>query len=105
MVGKLLPKRRAVTENLTDARADRTSVVLAQLPSSRAVMSALRFDKGTKHQTRVEQGDTSGSQDEFGNTKSDLDLQVRIDRSIVVDTGAQEMGKGPKDQDPVWDRV
>lgn len=68
------------------------------MPSSRAVASALRFDKGTKHETRVEQGDTPELQDEF-------DLQVRIDRSIVVNTRAQEKGDDPKDDDHFWDQV
>ncbi|KAI9459898.1 hypothetical protein BJY52DRAFT_299845 [Lactarius psammicola] len=89
-----------------DARTtDQTSVVLSQLPSSRAVMSALRFNKGTKHQSKVEQGDSlrPGSQDEFGNTESDFDLQVHIDKSIVVDARAQD--KGTKDEDLFWDRV
>jgi len=84
--------------HLRNARADRTSVFLAQLPSSRAVASALRFDKGTKTQTRIEQGDTPGPQDDF-------DLQVRIDRSIVVDTRAQGKGMGSKEHDPFWDQV
>jgi hypothetical protein len=55
------------------------------------VTSALRFDKGTRHQSGVEQleGDTPGSQDE---TENEFDVQVRIDRSIVVDT--QSKGKG-----------
>ena len=88
----------AVTEKFTDARTDRTSVFLAQIPSSRAVTSAMRFDKGTKHQTRVEQSATPVSQDDF-------DLQVRIDRSIVVDTRAQDKGDGHKEQDPFWDQV
>ncbi len=103
MVGKLSLKHRAVTEKSTDARTDRTSFVLAQLPNSRGVTSGLRFDKGTKHQTRVEQGDTPGSQDKLSNTESDFDLPVRVDRSIVV--GARAQNKGPKDQDPFWDRV
>jgi len=94
-------KRCVVTEKLPDARTDQTSVVLSQLPSSRAVMSALRFDKGPKHQSRIEQ--RPGSQDEFGNTESDFDLQVRIDKSIVVDARAQD--KGAKDQDIFWDQV
>lgn len=68
------------------------------MPSSRAVASALRFDKETKHETRVEQGDTPELQDEF-------DLQVRIDRSIVVNTRAQEKGDDPKDDDHFWDQV
>ncbi|KAN0142161.1 hypothetical protein V8E53_000623 [Lactarius tabidus] len=83
--------------HLRNARADRTSVFLAQIPSSRAVTSALRFDKGTRHQTKVEQVDTPELQDEF-------DLQVRIDRSIVVDTRAQEKGDDPKEDDH-WDQV
>jgi hypothetical protein len=88
----------AVTEKFSDARTDRTSVFLAQIPSSRAVTSALRFDKGTKTHTKVEQGDTPGPQDDF-------DLQVRIDRSIVVDTRAQGKGMGSKELDPFWDQV
>ncbi|KAH8993122.1 hypothetical protein EDB92DRAFT_435436 [Lactarius akahatsu] len=59
-----------------------TPVVLAPLPSPRAVTSASRFEKGMKHQKRAKQGHTPGSQDQFSNTKSDLELQVRIDKSI-----------------------
>lgn len=88
--------------HLRDARADQTSVVLAKLPSSREVVSALRFNRGTKFQTSAEQRSTPGSQDELGNSESDFDLQVRIDRSIVVDTIPDE---GPKDQNIVWERV
>jgi len=84
--------------HIRNARADRTSVFLAQLPSSRAISSALRFDKGTKHETRAEQCDTPRPQDDF-------DLQVRIDKSIVVDTRVQEKGDGHKEQDPFWDQV
>ncbi|KAH9056805.1 hypothetical protein EDB87DRAFT_1160480 [Lactarius vividus] len=88
---------------LRDTRTDpsRTSIVLARLPNSRATMSSLPFDKGIKHQTRAEQSNTPGSQDQFDNTRSDFDLQVRIDRSIVVNA----RDECPKDQDPVWDRV
>lgn len=68
------------------------------MPGSRAVTSPLRFEKGTKHETKVEQGDTPELQDEF-------DLQVRIDRSIVVDTRAQAKGNDPKEDDHFWDRV
>ncbi|KAH9011605.1 hypothetical protein EDB84DRAFT_1569651 [Lactarius hengduanensis] len=71
--------------HLRDARTDQTPVVLAPLHSSRAVTSASRFEKGMKHQNRAEQGHTPGSQHQFSNTKSDLELQVRIDKSIVVD--------------------
>lgn len=45
------------------------------------------------------------SQDEFGNTENEFDLQVRIDTSIVVDSKAQEGGMGPKDEDPFWCRI
>ncbi|KAI9435537.1 hypothetical protein H4582DRAFT_2169925 [Lactarius indigo] len=83
------------------ARTDQTSVVLSQLPSSRAVTSALRFDKGSKHPTNVEQGDSP--EDECGNTESDFDLQVRIDKSVVVDARAQD--ECSKDKDLFWDRV
>ncbi|KAH9003854.1 hypothetical protein EDB86DRAFT_2890437 [Lactarius hatsudake] len=69
--------------HLRDARTDQTPVILAPLPSSRA-----------KHQKRTEQGHIPGSQDQFSNTKSDLELQVRIDKSIVVDARAQD--KSPK---------
>ncbi|KAH9027466.1 hypothetical protein EDB83DRAFT_1911569 [Lactarius deliciosus] len=91
--------------HLRDARTDpsRTSVVLARLPNSRATTSSLPFDKGKKHQTKVEQGDMPGSQDQLNNTKSDFNLQVRIDRSIVINARAQD--EFPKDQDPVLDRV
>ena len=88
----------AATEKFSDARSDRTSVFLAQIPTSRAVTPALRFDKGTKIQTRAEQGDLPAPQDDF-------DLQVRIDKSIVVDTRAQGKGIGSKEQDPFWDQV
>ncbi|KAH9003856.1 hypothetical protein EDB86DRAFT_2285918 [Lactarius hatsudake] len=90
--------------HLRDARTDpsRTSVVLARLPNSHATTSSSPFDKGTKHQTRVER-DMPGSQVQFDNTKSDFDLQVRIDRSIVVNARAQD--EFPKDQGPVLDRV
>ncbi|KAH9056808.1 hypothetical protein EDB87DRAFT_1634441 [Lactarius vividus] len=84
-----------------NARTDQTSVVLSRVPSSRAVMSTLRFDKGSKHPTRAEPGDSP--EDECGNTESDFDLQVRIDRSIVVDARAKD--ECPKDQDLFWDRV
>lgn len=84
-----------------DARADHTSAILSQPPSSRAVMSALRLDKGTRQRSRIEQPDMR-SQDEFGNTDNDFDLQVRIDTSIVVDAKAQEKGMGLKDDDPFW---
>lgn len=80
--------------HLRDARTDQTPVVLAPLPSSREVTSASRFEKGMKHPKRAEQGHTPGSQDQFSNTKSDLELQVRIDKSIVVDARAQD--KSPK---------
>jgi len=88
--------------HIREARADRTSVFMTQLPSSRAVTSALRF---APPQTRVEQGDTPGSQDTFGNKESEFDLQVRIDRSIVVDTRAQERGKDLKHHDSFVDEV
>lgn len=105
MVRKLSLKRRAVTEKFTDARTDQTSGILSEPPSSRAVISALRFDKGTRHSRRLEQPDMR-SQDEFGNTENDFDLQVRIDRSIMVDSRAQEKGMCPtKDQDPFWDQI
>jgi hypothetical protein len=64
-------------------------------------MSALRLDKGTRQRSRIEQPDMR-SQDEFGNTDNDFDLQVRIDTSIVVDAKAQEKGMGLKDDDPFW---
>ncbi|KAF8259688.1 hypothetical protein EI94DRAFT_999273 [Lactarius quietus] len=86
-----------------DARTDQTSVILSEPPSSRAVMSALRFDKGPRDQSRIEPD--LRSQDEFDNTENDFDLQVRIDRSIVVDGRAQEKAVGPKEQDPFWDQI
>jgi hypothetical protein len=82
--------------HLHDARTDRTSVFLAPLPSSRAVTSVLCFDKGEKHQTRIEQ---------VGNKENEFNLQVRIDRSIVADTRAQAKGKDLEDQGPFWDQV
>ncbi|KAH9177309.1 hypothetical protein EDB89DRAFT_1534968 [Lactarius sanguifluus] len=84
-----------------DSRADQTSVILSRVPSSRAVMSALRFDKGSTHPTRVEPGDSP--EDECGNTESDFNLQVRVDRSIVVNARAED--ECPKDKDLFWDRV
>ena len=81
---------------------------MAQLPSSRAVTSALRFDKGAKqHQTRTEQGDTpaSGSQDELSDKGDVLNLQVRIDRSIMVNTVVREEAAGLNGQGPYWDKV
>ncbi|KAH9023017.1 hypothetical protein EDB84DRAFT_481283 [Lactarius hengduanensis] len=84
-----------------DARTDQMSAVLSRIPNSRAVMSALRFDKGSTHPTRVEPGDSP--EDECGNTESDFNLQVRVDRSIVVNARAQD--ECPKDQDLFWDRV
>ena len=107
MVRKPSLKHLAAVEKLPDARTDRTSVFLAQIPSSRAVTSALRIDKGSKHQTRIEQleSDIPGSQEELGNKENDFDLQVRIDRSILVDTRAQENGKNFKGHDTCWDQV
>ncbi|KAH9028947.1 hypothetical protein EDB84DRAFT_257431 [Lactarius hengduanensis] len=81
------------------ARIDQTSVVLSRVPSSRAVMSALRFDKGSTHPTRVEPGDSP----EDDNTESDFNLQVRVDRSVVVNARAED--DCSKDQDLFWDRV
>lgn len=106
MVCKLSLKCRAVTEReVPVARTDQTSVILSEPPSSRAVMSALRLDKGQKHSRRVEQADMR-SQDESGNTENDFNLQVRIDRSVMVDTRAQQKVVCPtKDQDPFWDGI
>ncbi|KAH9003852.1 hypothetical protein EDB86DRAFT_2285225 [Lactarius hatsudake] len=84
-----------------DSRVDQTSVVLSRIPSSRAIMSALRFDKGSPHPTTVEPGDSPD--DECGNTESDFNLQVRVDRSIVVNARAED--ECPKDKDLFWDRV
>ncbi|KAH9027469.1 hypothetical protein EDB83DRAFT_2424197 [Lactarius deliciosus] len=84
-----------------DSRVDQTSVVLSRIPSSRAILSALRFDKGSPHPTRVEPGDSP--EDECGNTESDFNLQVRVDRSIVVNARAED--ECSKDQDLFWDRV
>ena len=95
-------KRRHITEKFPDARYDQTPVVLSELPSARAVTSALHFSKGT---TGVEQGVTPGSQDEFGNTENDFDVQVRINRLIVVDTEEKSKDHNDSDRDPFWDWV
>ncbi|KAH9003862.1 hypothetical protein EDB86DRAFT_2286248 [Lactarius hatsudake] len=84
-----------------DSRTDQTSAVLSRVPSSRAVMSALRFDKRSTYQSRSEPGDSP--EDKCGNTESDFNLQVRVDRSIVVNARAED--ECPKDQDLFWDRV
>ncbi|KAI9435540.1 hypothetical protein H4582DRAFT_657115 [Lactarius indigo] len=89
--------------HLRDTGIVQKSIGLAQLPNFRATTSTLRFVKGTNLQTRAEQDDTPRSQDEFDNTKNDFDLQVRIDKSIVVDARARD--EVPKDQDPVWEQV
>ncbi|KAH9177312.1 hypothetical protein EDB89DRAFT_1535548 [Lactarius sanguifluus] len=89
--------------HLRDTRTNpsRTSVVLAKLPNSRATTSSLPFDKGTKHQTRAEQGDTPGSHVQFDNTKSDFDLQSKTlfwtGFSLIVYTidGSRESGTLP----------
>lgn len=67
-------------------------------------MSALRLDKGPRHHSRLEQPDMR-SQDEYGNTENDFDLQIRIDRSIVVDPKAHNKSMSPKDEDPFWDQL
>lgn len=94
-------KSRPVTEKFSDVKYDQSSFVLSQLPRSRAIVSALRFDTGTRHQAGIEREDMLESQDKLSNTDNDLDVQVHMDRSIVVDIRTEEKSKGHKDLDPV----
>jgi len=92
-----------------DAKDDTTPICLFQPPNSHAIRSALRFNKGKRHQTGQETGvelsdiGAPGLQDKFGNTENDFDVQVRM----VVDPRAQEKSKPEdhKDPGPIWDRV
>lgn len=94
---------------LPEARTDQKSVVITQLPIPRANPSALRFDVEKKDKTNVERddSDTPGSPDECGDTESNFELQVRIERSIVLDGGVQYKGSEEQDFDShksVWER-
>jgi len=86
------------------ARTDQTSAILSEPPSSRAVISALRFGNGRRYPARIEQAEMR-TQDEFGNTENDFGLQVCIDKSVMVDHEAQGKDMSTKDQDPFWDRI
>ncbi|KAH9177314.1 hypothetical protein EDB89DRAFT_1935952 [Lactarius sanguifluus] len=70
--------------HLHETRMKQKSVVVARLPTESAIASAVRFDGGAKHNTAMKRNDTP---DECGNTETDFDLEVRVERSIVVDHG------------------
>ncbi|KAH9006034.1 hypothetical protein EDB83DRAFT_2424138 [Lactarius deliciosus] len=71
--------------HLHETRMKHNSVVVA--PTNRAITSTVRFDGEAKHKTNIKRNDTPGSPDECGNTETDFDLEVRVERSIVVDHG------------------
>jgi hypothetical protein len=83
---------------------------MTQLPTFRANPSALRFDVEEREKTNVERDDSDipGSPlapDECGDTESDFELQVRIERSIVLDGGLQDKDSEEQDFDShkyVW---
>ncbi|KAI0255504.1 hypothetical protein BJV78DRAFT_679309 [Lactifluus subvellereus] len=67
------------------ARAEQMPLVITQMPSPSAVPPALRFNK-TKREHGSDRDRTLGSQDDFVNTSDNCDIQVRVEKSIVMDT-------------------
>jgi hypothetical protein len=86
---------------LPEARANQKFVVVNQRPTSRATPSALRFDGEKKDKTNVGRDDTpnTGSPEEWGDTESDFELQVRVERSVVLDGGLQDKDSEGRDFD------
>jgi len=68
-----------------DARAEKTSVVIPQLPTQIVMPHDMHFSGVTRGERSVNRARSPGSRNDFVNTQSYCALQVRIERSIVVD--------------------
>jgi hypothetical protein len=78
-----------------EARAEKTPVFMIQMPAPPAILQAVRLSKELKCSGGgVKQNPTLGSQDDPVNALRDSDIQVRIERSVVLDIK-------PENGDPV----
>lgn len=95
---------------LPEARADQKFVAVNQLPTSRQIPSAPRFDEEKQDKTTNVEPDASArpegtlspwtpGPDECGETESNLELRVRIERSIVLDNGSRDTDSEEQDFD------
>ncbi|KAH9056804.1 hypothetical protein EDB87DRAFT_1634385 [Lactarius vividus] len=95
--------------HLHETRMEQKPVVVGQLPTNRAITSAVRFDGEAKHKTTIKRNDTPGLPNECGNTETDFDLEVRVERSIVADHGGLQ-AKDSRERDyyaspkSLWER-
>ena len=77
-----------------EARAEKTSVFMMQMPAPPEILQAVRLSKELKCRGGVKQNPTLDSQDDPVNALRDSDIQVRIERSVVLDIK-------PENGDPV----